>query len=698
MSSGRADEPPADRLAVLSQAADDLASDTRRIRTAATDRLAAAGLSALPVLVDRLSDPVDQADAPAELRRRQILHHLAGQLGRDGREAAIAWLSSEDIDHWAGAISVLAATERTLARRGSTAPGSIDARAAVVGLAVGTGLPPAVQRSAQDLLNWLAVRDAVAAADRPNPSADDLSSATATLVDCLDRILSPEGLPEPDRLLNPDPQAITPQPTVDRFIWDPASRCPVRRPLPPTAARAIAAIHAARDLEALGATEPAAVLLVLLARLETLTAFADDRQAALDAVAAEQLAAALSGPDGLSVDRLGDLLDEALRRELVHSAAAVARGIDLACEADRSRNPDHSLPPAVRAALVRGLAVPGADLQFAAARTLARQAGASGYPGASLMVKTLIHAASAGGRDRAVVAHPDQAVAAQIAASLARHGYVARPVSSGRDCIFAARDCIDTRLIFLAARATHPTAIETVQLLKRPAHGDVPAIFVVVDPLDDTRHGRFLTRLMLTFRDHSGVAIVDRLDSFFAAAINPESDAVVPARFPAVLAGLSPGPVDPPSRQAAAGRRLANATEALALLAACGQQGVDVSEAVPLATAAALRPEATTAALGVLAIACRPAAQRAIVDLALTPGLDASRRQTALAALAESRGRSGILLTVPDLFALEGMYTAGGSVASDPALRATAAAIIDQFAAPASRPPAFHAPEPESAH
>jgi hypothetical protein len=119
---------------------------------------------------------------------------------------------------------------------------------------------------------------------------------------------------------------------------------------------------------------------------------------------------------------------------------------------------------------------------------------------------------------------------------------------------------------------------------------------------------------------------------------------------------------------------------------------------VPLATAAALRPEATTAALGVLAIACRPAAQRAIVDLALTPGLDASRRQTALAALAESRGRSGILMTVPDLFALEGMYTAGGSVASDPALRATAAAIIDQFAAPASRPPAFHAPEPESAH
>jgi hypothetical protein len=172
----------------------------------------------------------------------------------------------------------------------------------------------------------------------------------------------------------------------------------------------------------------------------------------------------------------------------------------------------------------------------------------------------------------------------------------------------------------------------------------------------------------------------------------------VPARFPAVLAGLSPGPVDPPSRQAAAGRRLANATEALALLAACGQQGVDVSEAVPLATAVALRPEATTAAIGVLAIACRPAAQRAIVDLALTPGLDASRRQTALAALAESRGRSGILLTVPDLFALEGMYTAGGSVASDPALRATAAAIIDQFAAPASRPPAFHAPEPESAH
>ena len=647
----------------LAAAATALAADSAPERRNAAALLAAAREDALPALVEVLQS--DLPEEPAKALARGLLRDL----GPAARQPLLEWLAADDVAHWPGIVAALQAS------------GADDVETFLLAPALVADTPPAARAAAVEALQAHA---AARGDDPPLPVPPSPDEAIARLAARLDRVLGPAGLPEVDHLrLEPvaDPRqaaaafggAVTG--SVERFVWNPEARRFDRLDLPPRAARVQEAMHLARDLMALAPQDPAAVHLALLARLEATLVFAGDPATALDRVTPEQLRAAVSPTEGFSVEAAADVLDLAVTHGMWEAAAAAARAIEPV--ADESAAP---LPPAARKALVRALAVPDPAVQFAAARALALAAGDPPYAGSSRVVEILAHAATSRGVDRAVVAHHRVDVAEELAGDVSRFGYEPVVVATGREAIFAARESADTTLVLLGARTIRPTPLETVQFLQQQGTGVAPPVLVVVDPLDDDGRGCFLQQLIVKFCDVHGIAIVDRLDSFFAPAIDPATGAEVAApRFPDALAQAGgPRAVDPGSRAAAAKARLARAREALALLARMGRRGQDVSGSLRTARAALQDAELRQPALGLLAAIGRAEAQQALHDEAGRGDLPEPTRRMAVAALELSVARHGLLLTSREMLADYAVYNR----ATDDDTRRAAAEILDVIEAP----------------
>jgi hypothetical protein len=648
------------RLAAAAQA---LASASAAEREAAAARLAAAREDALPALVDVL-----QSDAPEE-PSKALARALVRELGPAARQPLLEWLAADDVDHWPGIIAALAAS------------GADDIETFLLAPALVNDTPPAARTAAVAALQ---ARGAARGDDPPLPVPPSPDEAIARLAARLDRVLGPAGLPEVDHLrLEPvaDPRqaaaafggAVTG--SVERFVWNPDARRFDRLDLPPRAARIQEAMHLARDLMALSPEDPAAVRLAMLARLEATLVFAGNPTTVVDRLGPEKLRAAVSPPEGFSVEAAADVLDLAVTHGMWDAAAAAARAIEPL--ADDAPAP---LPPAARKALVRALAVPDPAVQFAAARALALAAGDPPYAGSSRVVEILAHAATARGVDRAVVAHHRVDVAQELAGDVSRFGYEPVVVATGREAIFAARESADTTLVLLGARTIRPTPLETVQFLQHQGTGIAPPVLVVVDPLDDDGRGCFLQQLIVKFCDVHGIAIVDRLDSFFAPAIDPESGAEIAApRFPDALAQAGgPRTVDPASRAAAAEARLARAREALVILARLGRRGQDVSGSLRTARAALQHADLRQPALSLLAAIGRAEAQQALHDEAGRSDLPEPTRRVAVAAFKTSVARHGLLLTSREMLADYAVYNR----ATDDDTRRAAADILDVIEAP----------------
>jgi hypothetical protein len=296
------------------------------------------------------------------------------------------------------------------------------------------------------------------------------------------------------------------------------------------------------------------------------------------------------------------------------------------------------------------------------------------------VVEILAHAATARGVDRAVVAHHRVAVAQELAGDVSRFGYEPVAVATGREAIFAARASADTTLVLLGARTIRPTPLETVQFLQQQGTGIAPPVLIVVDPLDDDGRGCFLQQLIVKFCDVHGIAIVDRLDSFFAATTDPETGAAVAApRFPDALAQAGgPRAVDPASRAVAAEARLERAREAIILLARLGRRGQDVSGSLRTARDALQHADLRQPALALLAAIGRAEAQQALHDEATRGDLPEPTRRLTLAALNTSVARHGLLLTSREMLADYAVYNR----ATDEDTRRAAAEILDVIEAP----------------
>jgi CheY-like chemotaxis protein len=481
--------------------------------------------------------------------------------------------------------------------------------------------------------------------------------------------------------------------TVERFVWNPEAGRLQQLNLPPQAARAQEAIHLARDLAALNATEPDAVRLVLLAQLEWLMAATGDPLTPLDRVDADRLQASLAGPQGFDYEAAADVLELAASRGMFSAAAGAARAIVAAhtAAADKAAADDAGpLPPVVRTVLIRALAVPDSTLQFEAARALAQAGGDPPYRGSSRVVEILLHAATSTGEEIVVVAHHDAAVREELATNLSRFGYRVEKVATGREAILAARANIDTVLVVIAARTIRPTALETVQFIQRQSVGDVPPVLVVVDPLDDDARGKFLTQLLLKFSDLDCVGIMDRLDSLFMPRVDPVTGKPVgPPRFPDHLAQVAgPQAVDPAARQARATQRRTRASQALALLADLGRRGFDVAAAETTARLALMQrpqPERPTdlfaPAAGLLATVGSSRAQQALLGETERTDLPAESRKLALAGFARSVDRYGVLLECNPLQAAYARYNHSTASAD----RAMAGAVLDVIEMPSTK-------------
>jgi hypothetical protein len=612
----------------LAEAAAALDSPRAADRQAATERLVAGHIDSLAILV-----PLLQSTDPAEAGPRDAARQIVAMLGDDAREPLMSWLGSGDVEHWPGIIEALDAS------------GASDIDAFLVAPALVEDVPAAAATTAREVLERRAARRA--GTDRPFSAVPDRDTAERLLTDRLDRILSPEGLPGPDCLsLEPIREAAKAADAfggsvtgvVERIVWDDRERRFRRVPMSPRWARAMEAAHVARDLAALGPRDPRSVELVLLATLERMLV---DRGDPLGIPPAD-LRKAITGPDGFSAERAADVLDMAVTHGMWEAAAGVAAAFAPA-QGGRASAP---LVPGVRKALVRALEVPDPAVQFAAARTLALAAGSPPFAGASRVLDVLVHASTARGVDRAVVGHPDSAVVDSLATGVSRFDYEPVRVSTGREAVFAARASVDTVLVMIAARIATPSAFETTQFLQQQPVGGLPTVLVVVDPLDDDGRGRFLSRLIQRFSDLHGVALVDRLDSFFVPVVDERSGRVtMPARFPDAIAQASgPGAVDPATRSATRMARLGRAHEALRLLADMSTRGWDVRPATASALDALSVTELYDPAVRLLGGLGRPEAQAALAAEAERPDLPENLRKNAVNAFAASVEGYGLLL------------------------------------------------------
>jgi len=661
----------------LKQAAADLASGSPASRRVAFDRLSRVGVDALPELVDVL-----QADATTDARARSLARELIRNLGPEARQPLLAWLGSDDVDHWPGVIEALAATD--------TAADPIDFTDFLLAPALVPDVPPAARDRAINLLKRVADQQTppgVVPTESVPPTA---SHAIALLTRRLDRVLSTDGLPTPDHLFvepvtDPATAMAGSGKTVERYVLNPEAGRLQRLDLSPRVARGQQAIHLARDLAALGATAPDAVRLMLLARLEGMFAIAGDQSTAIDRIAPDQLQAAITGPDGFDYDAAADVLELAACRDMLAAAAGTARAIAAAHAAPAAAEPQSELSPLpvpVRKALLRAITVPDATLQFEAARALALGGGDPPYPGSSRVIEMLLQAATSTGEEIVVVTHPDAVARESLATGLSRFGYRVEKVATGREAIFATRANVDTVLVVVAARSVLPSAIETVQFIQRQPVGDVPPVLVVVDPLDDDPRGKFLTQLLLKFADLESVGLIDRLESLFLPQVDPATGKVLGSpRFADHLAQVAgPEAVDPAARQARALQRRTRAAAALELLADLGRRGWDLAAAETTARLALRqspqpgRPTDLFAPAAALlgAIGNSPA-QQSLLRETQRADLPEESRKAALAGFTKSVRRYGVLLECSPLRAAYASYNQ-----LDPAAdRTLAGAVID---------------------
>jgi CheY-like chemotaxis protein len=648
----------------LAETAAELARDERAVRQRAAEQLLAAGVDALPVLVPLLPEQAGEAKPAA--RQRWLARELIARLGDDARQPLLDWLTTGDPADWAAVIEALDAS------------GASDIEDFLLPPAFVADTPPAAQAAARRVLERRAV--ARGAAEPPIASS---AAAIGRLFARLDHLLTPDGLPAVDCLVSEpitDPAKAaaafggTLDGGVSRLLWNPEQRRFERMTLSPRAARGREAAFLARSLQALDAREEAVVDLVLLARLETALLASGTSAAELERMPGDIWTEPLTGPDGIQADLAAGLIDQAIVRGMWLAAAATARAVvPDSGPVTAAAGSEGTMSPDLRDALVRALAVPDATLQFAAARTLALAAGEPPYRGSSRVLEVLFHAATSTGSDRAVIAHPNLAVAQELATGVSRFGYEPVIVSNGRQAVFAAREHADTLLVLLASRINTPTALETTQFLQQQPLGDMPVILVVVDPLDDCGRGRYLTRLLLSFRGLERVVITDRLDSLFQPVFNAKAEETGP-RLPDVIAqAAGPRGVDPGSRAVAAAARRRRAQEALGLLAGLARRGWDVSPALDTAQRALLRPDFYGPAVSLLAGMGSGVAQSVLEQEAVLAELPEEARQAARTAFGESVERFGLLMTSGQLLDAYARYNS----AADDTSRGAAGEILD---------------------
>lgn len=620
----------------IEEAINNLRSDNQTERLRALDQLSSTGIDALPQLIKLLQTTDDEHS-----RARSLALGLIHNLGSDGHDILLSWLGSDDRAHWPGIIKALSAV-------------SDEDAVFLLAPALAADSPPSVTAAANTSLAALGF-------------SPTLREAREILALELNHALSPVPLPAGGTGLRN---------TVEIFLWNPTQGIPELTKVTMQNAQARRANHLARDLAALSPTDPKHIELVILARIAFLASAYSDNPDKLTDIPEDELMARIAGPQGYDPVLATAVLREASARKLIDAATATIKAIRIGVTNEKFSPPrQNTQSQDTRDALLSAMRLPCFELKFEAAWTLAICGGQPPYHQSTKVLETLIHAATSTGVDRAIVAHPNRDILEAMSTSVSRFGYQPIRVRSSRDAILAARHSIDTAVILLAAKLDGLSTAETIQILRSSSTTASVPVLVIVDPLDDQPLSTFMTHLTTSLRDLEGVAIADRMESFFQPETNTSTGTTVrPARFSTALSEASghTSTADRQWRRVQALSRRSRAIIALEQLTLLGQAGWDVSKAASIAQEALLDDDTHLAAVSFLSVLGTPVAQQTLYYEARELDLPATQRSQARDGFATSVRRNGILLESRHLLDLSTLY----NKTSDPRNKQVAQELI----------------------
>jgi hypothetical protein len=666
-----------------------LSSPSSAERAQGYDLLSRAGIYAIPPAVELLNQP-EPADEPSRLGRA-LAWRLIHELGESAREPLLSWLASSDVPRWPGVL------------RGLAACGSRREADYVLAPLLVIDSPPEVVEAATDAYRRLARGSAV-------PSR---TQAVGRLTERLEALLVPKALmPEEIRLdgdgspdlTADDPVAIASIPSAERggdpnlldaaTLFDPQTSGIVRTRLSRRFLRGLQAAHLSRDLMALATDDPLAVRLAIVAQLEMISLSVGLEHPQASAAILESL----QGPNGIEPQLLADVIDEAAERGMHNAAAIAIRGVVDHFGPSVSGGDDAGLPSSIREALLRLLATPDLELRFQAASTLV-DLTREPFAGSSRVVETLAFCADSAGADRAVIAHPQQAVAVHLESYLAQYGFRSELAGRGVDVVPKATHC-DTQLVLLSARLGDPEALEVAQLIRKLPADEPIAVLIAIDPGDDAGAATFRRQLESRLNGFEGqglfwVTLTDRLPTLFEAEISPDTgEPLAEARLGSMLDRIDrESLLLAPRRSKLAAARLKRGEKAVQQLAVLAQRGIDVEQAVATVIRQLSRRQHAAACIAMLAATDTKAAQAALVETACRPVEADSLRKAAAAGLDQSIDAFGILLDDAAVAAFLRRYNG----ATDPVRRAVleVLASIDPIVATSSGDQESGAPAPQ---
>jgi DNA-binding response OmpR family regulator len=475
--------------------------------------------------------------------------------------------------------------------------GSRDAVVYLIAPATAAGSPPEVRDAARRALTELQ--------GSMNPTAEE---AAKLLIAEIQQYLKHQR-----------PLAVDPDEKVRVWRASATNPIPVKYSLAPAHAEAVIADRLARDLTLVAPDDPQARRLALVC-LEVIAYDAgfDNRENRAQLENSFKFGA----EDAKQVE---DALSYAM--SIKHWPAATILAEILGDVGDRTFLESHD-------ALVRPLvtAVGQGDrrTRFAAAEAIMKLKPASGFAGSSDLMAALAFFADSPGEKRALVGHPNAVIGAQLAAMLAAMGYEADSVTNSRQAYLHATAGGDYELVLLSGPLDRPPVWVLTQELRRdPRTAGLPIALLTEDLIEDADRLESIAdgdpRAVVFKRPLVLAEMKFHVERFVAAA----SDEIIPSavREQQALAAL----------------------DWLKKLNELSPKDFDVRPYEAVLIRALHRAITTDAAADLLARIGTHAAQRSLTEIANTPSLPTSARQTAAAAFSRAVRRHGIQLTSAEI-------------------------------------------------
>ncbi len=437
--------------------------------------------------------------------------------------------------------------------------------------------------------------------------------------------------------------------SVELWQWDAKQKQSVPTNYRPDEAAALTAARLAADLHAVGPKSGPNNRLYLVALLEGAT-FQSGFDKPLPTADGTPLAIAAKQSPGVVEEVLADALAGGY-----HGAAAAAAQILGDVGSPQMLHTAGSSPsPLAQAARSSDRRV-----RFAAMQAILKLKPTEPFVGSSAVAESLGYFASSAGVRKALVAHPRTDQGQQLAALLAQLGFEADVATSARQAMELAGASPDYEVVLIHLALPQPGAEDLAKQLRR-----------------EPRTARLPIGLIATPRDPAGAErLVDRAgpgpaENTFAVATSDDPATLKPQiEGPLARAGRSLVSVEERKRQAAA------AIDSIIALSSTPQTVFDLQRQIKAVERALFVPELTAKAATALGNLGTAQGQRALIEVASRGSLAMPARESAAAALRNSVGRFGILLTSGEILKQYDNYNASAN--ADEATQQLLASILD---------------------